>query len=705
MEIRRILKVLVARWLLVVLAAVVGGVVGIVLARNHNDGIRPQWRAQAPVTFIQLDDGVESGSSGGRASGGQNSGGTSTAATVDVGSERARALLLLEETLQANPRLSIESERVENLLLFVAVGRDGEETLEAALSLRDEYQALGATVLSVDQIKVTMGTLLTDIDELGRQIADLQVPEPEAEDTAVVAQREVLESEIGTLEQRQAQLGVWIGNPELRPPEDEFVGVDTEAGRSSGQPAADEEVTEPVIVTVEVLEAERLSNAVVLRRLQVELARLPDPPQSEELGGEAILELEALNLDIAELEAQYIDLLRRLDGRPPGGFFEEPAVSDETPSARSTALFGLVGLLAGGLVVSAAAVALDGARRPVWTVADLEGIVSLGVVNRDRTDGPLDSVWYPASLSQRRRDIQTLRAATDAVTEEQPAIIGFFGVGVASYEVGEVAADLAAAYTVAERNVLLIDGNAFNPNTLPEFGSGTGELNDTLTTQMPGDDATRALNRLLDDTPSVIPCLTALGIDAEAHDPIDVFASPNCRLLMDVAKSRYDIVVLAGPDVAEPLSDAVVRRVDYVVLVGYVGYTKISQLATAAEVLADRRANLAGVVLLEGRRQPALRRVSELANGLVRRVREASSRTDSRSVAAAAAESSDIAAPLGGDSAPSVAGAAAAGGDAVADADTVGGGTDEEKTAAPGPGMEPDAVPTGRVSRGKGHSG
>jgi len=218
MGLRRILRVLRAKWWVVVIAAVVGGVFGYALARNQNDSITPRWSAAAAVTFIQLDESEEPNQGGAR--GGQGGGATATVVTVDIEAERTRAQLLLADTLDENPRLAIRVDRADNLLVFVGVDRDGEVALADAVALRDEYQALGATVLSIDQIEATMAALLGDIDRLKVQITELEVGDPAPEDPAIAARRVALEAETASLNQRQAQLRIWLANPELRPTED-----------------------------------------------------------------------------------------------------------------------------------------------------------------------------------------------------------------------------------------------------------------------------------------------------------------------------------------------------------------------------------------------------------------------------------------------------------------------------------------------------
>ena len=592
--------------MVIALVAVIGAGAGFVMANNHNNGIKPRWRAQAPVAFFQIEEDAESTNNNSR------SANTSASSNVDAESERNRAGLLLADTLAENPRLSIQVDRENNTLLFIAVGRDGDATLTEALDLRSEYQALGATVLSVDQITATMETLFGDITRLKEEISALEVTDPEPEPSEVTAQRDALVAEISTLDQRQAQISIWIQNPELRPTEDDFFNTEPDTTRAAEEET--EETEPPAIISLSALEEERAKNEVILFRLRNELALVPDPPEARVLTPEEELEKEALQLDLDELELQYVGLFRRLDGRPPGGFTEEPIVTDETQSPRSVALSGILGLLVGTILAGLGIMGYDQLRQPVWAASDLDRVSSLGFVNRRRDVDDPDVVWYPSAMTQRRRDIQTLRAATDAVTGERPAILGFFGVGVSREEVGELAADLAASYTVADRNVLLVDASSFHPNTGPEFG-GENTLNDVLMTALLPDEAAMRINEFLDAADQSMTGLTAVHVDAESHDPIDVFASPNCRVLMEVAATRYDMVVVAGPDIADPLADAVIRRVGIVALIGYVGYTETSRVETAAAALRDRKAEVAGLVLLEGRRQPVKEQVADYLRG------------------------------------------------------------------------------------------
>ncbi len=621
MQLRRVIKTLVARWPVIVVLAIVGAAVGAILASNHNKSITPRFRAQAPITFFQLEEG--DAASGTTNNARTNSNTTSTA--TDAEAERTRAGLLLEDALAANPQLDIQVDRDTNTLLFVAVGTDGEETLSDAVGLRSEYQSKVATVLNVDEIKATMVGTLEEIDQLRGQISELQVADPSPEDPKVTAQRTTLEEQISELAQRQAQIEIWIDNPELRPTETEFFGEDpANASRATGddttRPSQTDTTTdttteEEPIISLEALEEEHSRNDLILFRLGNELRAVPDPPVAEELSSEDSLRLEALQLDLDDLEAEYVDLVRGLGGRSPGAFPEEPTFTDETKAARSTPLSGFLGMIVGIFIAGMAIVGHDQVRKPVWAASDLGNVMSLALVNRKRETDDEHQIWYPTAMTQRRRDIQTLRSATDSITNEQPTVLGLFGIGVSREEVGELAADLAMSYSVGDRNVLLIDGSSFHPNIIPEFGNGHNTLNEVLMTQATPDEAAARINTFLDHAIPSAARLTAVHVNADLHDPIDVFAAPNARIFIDVALHRYDMVVIAGPDISDPLADAVMRRTELVALVGYVGVTAKSAIENAAGAINDRRAEVAGAVLLEGRRVPVSEQVRTYLRG------------------------------------------------------------------------------------------
>lgn len=598
-------RVLRAKWWVILLVGIVGALVGMYLARSHNDSIESRWRAEAPVTFITFTEDDTATAT-------QTKSPNSTNSDVDALAEGVRAQLLLEDVLTENPSLSIEVDRENNILVFTAVGRRGDETLNQAIDLRSRYRESSSEVLNIDQINETIDALLIEIRTVNQQIDQATPPEVEEEAAAITTVRATLQAQIDTLIERQTQLRIWIVNPELRPTEDEFFGIEPEEPDRSD----DTETTiapDPVFINKTELQREFDENTQILNRLNTQILIVAVPPPAPVLDNESALALEAMQAEADELQAQYVELLQVADGRLPGGFFQEPTATDETAGTRPVGAFTLVGFLAGALVASIVLIGMDKTRKTVWSPNSLGSITCLGTIDRNRADGLPDGAWYPTSVSRRRRDIQTFRATVDAFTSEQPAVVGFFGVSTPSIEVGELAADLAAAYSVAGRDVLLIDANAFDPNKITEYGNDSASLTRILVQNLPGDEAAAAISDLIDSTPQVMPHLTSLRIDAATHDPIDVIASPNSRRLMDIARDRFDIVIVAGPAISDPLSDTVARRIDYAVLTALAGATTEPQVSTATAILSDRRTVSPGVVVLEGRRETFRARIRRMA--------------------------------------------------------------------------------------------
>ncbi len=600
MEIGKSLNVLRAKWWIVVLIAVIGAVIGTYIALSQNRDIKTSWLGEASVTFIEFTSADTPDG------GGKGKGANSTSSEISAQAEGTRAQLLLEETLKENPNLAIVVDRTNNVLTFTAVGRDGPATLAQALELRSQYQSLSSDVLNIDQIEESIASLLVEIESLQTEIDDLTVEEPPAEDPEITSSRSVLVTEISTLNERQTQLRIWVFNPELRPTADDFFGIVPDPNAEVEDPPV-----EPELVSTEELNEEFEENARALTRLDVQLSLIPEAPQAEELDTVATLALEALQAQQVDLQAQYVDLLQVADGRSTGGFSEEPIATDTTAATKPVSIFALAGFLFGALIAATVLIGLDRARKTVWAADALEKVTSLGEIDRNRSDGLPQDIWYPTSVSRRRRDIQAFRATIDAITQEKPAVVGFFGVRTAGDEVGELAADLATAYTVAGRDVLLIDANAYEPNTLVEFGDQSSSLTRILVRNLPVAEATTAIQDLIDATPQVIPHLTSLHIDAATHDPIDAIASPNSRSLMDIARERFDVVIVAGPAISDPLSDTVARRIDFAVLAGTAGRTTMPQIATATGILTERHTVAPGVVILKGKRRALIPVISE----------------------------------------------------------------------------------------------
>jgi hypothetical protein len=558
-----------SQWAVIVAMGLIGAVVGGWLAFFYNSSIQPSWMAEAAVSFVALGEST-SGSEGG----------------VRVEDEAVRAELLLEETLSANPDLAIDVD--EDRLVFVASGTSADQALEEALTFRAEYQSLGSTVLSAEQIDAALTELLAELQTtyaqialLGGNLTDRQFVEQGTEvapavvgDDPIDALRRALIGEIASLVARQARLDIWLDNPEIIPA-DEDGNVPSEAE----------------------LTAEYETNEAVLIRLRERLAGLPVSTATTE----ERLELEALQNKAADLETQYVNLLTRRDSGVPG-FYEDPVVIDETRDEQSVVLGAVAGGLVGALLAAAIAIGVEASRRPIRIPSDLAGYPVLGVVSTARKKASDTGVWYPDSFSVRRRDVQALRDAVDSAGGDD-FTLAFTGVGDASgkrwHDTAALAADVAAAHAVAGRRVLLIDANPRRPADLPEYGY-------RVVTLGAADDGWTETGSA--GTGTSLAGLDSLHIGVvDGVDPADAFASASLGTLVADAKLEWDVIVLACPDVSEPVAAAALRRVDLAVLAASLGKATVSDVTTAFDVLVDRGIRVAGITLLDpgGRFTPA----------------------------------------------------------------------------------------------------
>lgn len=552
MELRRVVAALQSHWALIVVLAILGALLGAGATFLYNTNIEETWEAEAAVAFAALNA-------------------SESESTVRVEDEAARTGLLLAGTLEANPRLAIQVDQDDDRLVFLATGGTADQAVADALAWRAEYQALGSTVLSAEQIDAALTELFAQIESTYGRIATLggALAIPETGDgepvDAETALRTALASQIAGLVARQAQLEIWIDNPGLIPADDE-----------GEVPPVDE------------LEGEFETNEAILTELRDQLATIP---ASTATNAER-LELEALQAKAATLEKQYVNLFSRRESGIPG-FYADPLVADVTSSERPLWIGALAGAVVGALLGAAIAIGREAARQPIRSPQDLVGVSVLGVVSTERKGASDAPAWYPDSFSVRRRDVQALRAAIDATADERFAV-AITAVGDPSGkrwpDTAALAADVAASYAVAGREVLLIDSNPSHPADLLEYG---------LRSVIVGDSVSGWTDATPDTTATPLAGLGALRFTvADGADPADSFASSDLTSVIADAKRGWEVVVIACPDISEPLTTAVLRRIDNAVLVASMGKTTVPVVSAAVDVLEDRKVPVIGVALL-----------------------------------------------------------------------------------------------------------
>ncbi len=166
-------------------------------------------------------------------------------------------------------------------------------------------------------------------------------------------------------------------------------------------------------------------------------------------------------------------------------------------------------------------------------------------------------------------------------------------IGVTSSRSGEgkstIATNLALLFSHPDRRTLLIDADIFNPtlSRLLDVPVGTG-LSDVLTGRSSFDDA------LVDLVGSNLTVLT--GGQTVAH--ADLLGSHPMRELLEIAKQRFDRVIVDLPPVGEVVSTREVTPfLDGTVLVATWRKTQVSALGDTLKVFEFDRSKVFGVVI------------------------------------------------------------------------------------------------------------
>ncbi len=560
MSMRRLARLLSARWWALSLVAVAGLAAAMAIAGYANSKIEPRFSAETSVVLLTGDEESEAAFDGRLA----------TALT------RAREVNAV--VLGRNPGSSIAADNDSGELLFVAVSTSATEAQTVAEGLREAY-ASAAPVSFVDQMEQALEATAAEVELLEEQIAALEPQPPVKDDAATIARRGFLESQIAALEARAAALVLGLAYPEL------VDGDPEEADR------------DPQEVTAELAGLETL-----LIRLNRDLKALPTEETEPANSADRLAKL-ALERRLRNNEARYLDLAVRLaTAKEAGGLSEQVVViSDETPLPISLPLVALVGFLAGGAIAIAVLLLVDRVRRPVWGVEGLEAIPGLGVVPASRPDASSIRPWYPtAAAGPRRVALQGVRAALDGAVPRRPATLAITGLRAPSDQVHALAADLASALVAAGNEVILVDADFQSPSALPEFGVDNVDLATVLAYPDIDAEATRSfIKETLVNLRTTETRLKGLPAGTARLDFSDALAGRHFELLVEEARGLVDMALMVAPGLGHPDADAVCSRLDFVVVVGQTGVTTEMDVEEAVRSLELRGAHPVGLVLID----------------------------------------------------------------------------------------------------------
>lgn len=552
---KKLLLIVRARWWALLTIGIVGLVAGTVFATLRNDSIESSFKAEAPIVFTRS---------------------TSDESGRDLRQrlDQARAVAVdANQSALAEDTAEIVSEIGENdaQLLFVGYGASGQGAREIAVEMRDQY--LEADPIGVSGVEEDLAEYSDEVAGIRNEIADLQ-----QEAQAPLATEETinqLSAQITELQSRSVQLAVDLALYDV-----------TESERSREEIENDLEVTRAALVEV---------------RSQLDALETQTPADTER-----DLRIQALQRQEAEVTQAYLDLFLNQANAAELTSEGPVEVVDESPSPVSPLLAGIGGFILGVLLGVGGLLLIDLALKPVWSMADLGDVRSLGRLTSRRLSGSREYSWYNSARRGRRlADIQAIRADLAGIMGEEPIIIGMARVGASAKELKAVAADLAASIAAIGRSVLLMDADFDSESNFAEYGTSGRTLAELLSVWAESSVMRVMVKEALEDIEPVAPGLRGLSSGSTDRRPADVLAGPAFDVVTEAAREMADVTIIAGPPATDPAMLTLAQRLDYTLVLAKARSATIAQTEAAAEALESRRARFLGVILQDRRRERA----------------------------------------------------------------------------------------------------
>lgn len=365
--------------------------------------------------------------------------------------------------------------------------------------------------------------------------------------------------------------------------------IDAVTGRLVELTVADAAATTP---------EQRQANNAERARLEQAVAELRN--RLEELTPEGLdvtesLQVDAINRRLELLSEEYQRLFLRKLGVAGLGTAEPVTVRESTPPPPNPAVNGMIGLVGAMILVVAALIFTDRARRPIWVPSDLP-VQLLGHIPARRITPDADAVWYDQPNSGPRKPaVQMLRTAVEA---QLPA--GSAALAIASHRVPPAAVlalttDLAASLATAGANVALVNADFTDP-------AGDGPtLVEALGFSPERGAFAEQLDEMLDRLVPLREGLVTIPSGAAPESPADALAGRQFRWLIEVLLTRFDVVLVHVGDVTAPTAQVAVQRLQHTAIVLTPGSTTAPEFDAVLKDLAQRQVAMFGAILLERR--------------------------------------------------------------------------------------------------------
>lgn len=577
------LKRVVRQRLLILLALVVFGTGGAVyLVGSMNDGIKTTFEAVASADAPEAET-TESGS------------GRATDSISPTLTDALNAAIEANEGF-IDGRHAVRASSNTQTIQFIVLGRTEEEAMAGAAEMRDRYLVATAPAPIEERMQEALSKAYTVREQLN---ALLPEEEEIPSDPLVAAQRALLNGQISSLTSESAQLSV---DQVLADTEGEKAAIqedidqilsqivdlrtqlaalpldssDTTAGRSSTEPETDNRGSDPVLVE---------SNDALDQQFQIE-------------------SLQSLYSNLqTDFQLLYIESTSGVTTE-----LSEIEVTDQTadpiaiPLAAGAGLFGFTLLGLGLIVVD------DRLKKKWWTQGDFSGVLAETPDRRIRGVEP----WYWNTPSgPRKLAIQKVAVNFLPSVEAGPVAVGVVGVATKPAALRAFSVDLAATLVTTGRTSLVIDTTGLEeevegePWQLLEGGPVVADLLNPWKHDIDDNQIAKAVI----EAGELWPGLGVIPSGGPSLYSVEGAMTPVANKLLDHARRTFDLTLVPITERGTALSDALVRNLDAVLIVGRSGKTKIRDAEALTERLTAAGTTVLGSVLVL---KPSRRKLREL---------------------------------------------------------------------------------------------
>lgn len=579
------LKRVVRHRLVLLLALVLIGTGGAVyLVKKMNDGIKPTFQAVASADVPEAETN-DSGS--GRAT---NTVSPTLTDALDAAIEANEGYL--------NAKHSVRAASVTQTIQFTVLGRTEEEATSGAAEMRERYLVATAPPPLEERMQEALSKAHTVLEQLNA----LLPPEEEIpSDPLVAAQKALLNSQIAGLTSQSSQLYV------------EQVLADTESEKADFQEDIDQILAQIVELRTQLAELPVDSSDAATSR-----GEDTGTDTGNDRGSDPLLVDNSNALD----EQFQIESLQSLYSNLQSDFqklyiesttdqtveLQEIEVTDVTstpipiPLATGTGLVGFT-LLGLGLVMVD-----DRLKRKWWTQKDFNGVLAETPDRRIRGVEP----WYWNTPSgPRKLAIQKVAVNFLQSVESGPVAVGVLGVTTKPTALRAFSVDLAATMVTTGRTSLVIDTTGLEEEVRSEpwqlLGGGP-VVADLLNPWKHGIDDDQIATAVI-EAGELWPGLGVIPSGGPSLYSIEGAMTPVASKLLDHARRTFDLTLVPITERGTALSDALVRNLDAVLIVGRGGKTRIKDAEALAEKLAANGSTVIGSVLVL---KPTRRKFKEL---------------------------------------------------------------------------------------------